>query len=82
MQHSDIVNSIKHIRPNAQFSLTGDELQWFDTEQTEPTAKEIEAGLKSYKLAIKQEAESKAVQRQAIADRLGLTADELKLLFG
>lgn len=28
------------------------------------------------------EAEAKAAQRQAIADRLGLTADELKLLLG
>jgi hypothetical protein len=28
------------------------------------------------------EAEAKAAARQAIADRLGLTADELKVLFG
>jgi hypothetical protein len=28
------------------------------------------------------EVEAKAAQRQAIADRLGLTADELKLLLG
>jgi inosine/xanthosine triphosphate pyrophosphatase family protein len=28
------------------------------------------------------EAEAKETQRQAIADRLGLTADELKLLLG
>ena len=28
------------------------------------------------------DAEAKATQRQAIADRLGLTADELKLLIG
>ena len=28
------------------------------------------------------EAEAKEAQRQAIADRLGLTADELKLLLG
>jgi hypothetical protein len=30
----------------------------------------------------KSEAEAKVLQRQAIADRLGLTADELKLLLG
>ena len=35
------------------------------------------------KQAAKQaEAESKAVQRQAILDRLGLTADEAKLILG
>ena len=31
---------------------------------------------------IQAEAEAKALARQAIADRLGLTADELKVLFG
>ena len=31
---------------------------------------------------IQAEAEAKATARQAIADRLGLTADELKLLLG
>jgi hypothetical protein len=32
--------------------------------------------------AMQAEAEAKATQRQAIADRLGLTADELKVLLG
>ncbi len=32
--------------------------------------------------AIQAEAEAKEAQREAIADRLGLTADELKLLLG
>ncbi len=34
------------------------------------------------KLARESEAEAKAAQRQAILDRLGLTADEAKLLLG
>jgi hypothetical protein len=33
-------------------------------------------------IARKAEAEAKAIQRQAILDRLGLTADEAKLLLG
>jgi phosphoribosylformylglycinamidine (FGAM) synthase PurS component len=32
--------------------------------------------------ALQAEAEAKATAKQAIADRLGLTADELKLLLG
>jgi hypothetical protein len=32
--------------------------------------------------AIKAEAEAKAIAKQAIADRLGITSDELKLLLG
>ena len=34
------------------------------------------------KIAAKAEAEAKAAQRQAILDRLGLTADEAQLLLG
>jgi hypothetical protein len=83
MQHSDIVNSIKHIRPSAQFSLTGDELQWFDTEQKKPTNKEIEAGLTAYQLAKESEAESKAQAKTQVEAKLlalGLTTDDLRAL--
>jgi hypothetical protein len=33
-------------------------------------------------VVIKAEEEAKAAQRQSIADRIGLTADELKILLG
>jgi hypothetical protein len=53
------------------------------TERDE-TAAETKARLDAAKeFAAKQaEAEAKATTRQAIADRLGLTADELKVLLG
>ena len=83
MEHNDKVKSIQFIRPNAEFTLTGDELEWFDTEQTEPTNKEIEAGLIAYKLAKESEAEAKA-QAKAVAEgklaALGLTTDDLRAL--
>ena len=82
MEHLDKVNAIKHIRPNAEFVLKGDELEWLDTEQTEPTKKEIENGLIAYKAALKAELDAKAAQRQEILDRIGLTADEAKLILG
>ena len=56
--------------------------------ETELTKQEITAREKMAKDAndankeFRAEAEAKAVARQAIADRLGLTADELKLLLG
>jgi hypothetical protein len=37
---------------------------------------------KANDIAIKAEAEAKEAQRQAILDRLGLTADEAKLILG
>jgi inosine/xanthosine triphosphate pyrophosphatase family protein len=43
---------------------------------------EIQAKYNEQSLAEKAEAQAKATARAAIADRLGLTADELKLLLG
>ena len=53
------------------------------TERDE-TAAETKARLDRIKeiAAVQAEAETKATARQAIADRLGLTADELKVLLG
>jgi hypothetical protein len=47
--------------------------------------KELKAREKEYKekkLALEAEAEAKSIARQAILDRLGLTADELKTILG
>jgi hypothetical protein len=49
--------------------MTADELKQFNAD-------------KATNQAIKAEAEAKAAARQAIADRLGLTADELQVLLG
>jgi inosine/xanthosine triphosphate pyrophosphatase family protein len=43
---------------------------------------EVQAKYNEQSLAEKAEAQAKATARAAIADRLGLTADELKLLLG
>lgn len=52
-----------------------------DREMTVAEFKEHQANLERDLLIEKQEKE-KAAQRQAIADRLGLTADELQVLLG
>jgi hypothetical protein len=49
--------------------MTVAEFKIYQTEETERLAKQAEA-------------EAKATARQAIADRLGLTADELQVLLG
>ena len=61
-------------------AITGEETI---TERDETTAekKEREQFQADYAKAQK-EAEAKATARQAIADRLGLTADELQVLLG
>ena len=46
------------------------------------TKSELDAEIKVIKSKLKAEAETKETQRQAILDRIGLTADEVKLLLG
>lgn len=83
MNHSDKLNSIKYIRPNAVFALRGDELEWLDETQIKPTDKEIKDGLIAYQATQQAEAETKA-QAKATAEgklaALGLTIDDLRAL--
>jgi len=37
------VNALQSLRPGAQWVLRGDDLEWMDTEQTQPTDAEITA---------------------------------------
>lgn len=82
MKHEDKVKAILQIRPESNFQLIGDDLIWQDENQTEPTETEIQAGWIAHQSAQIAEAEAKATQRQAILDRLGLTAEEARLLLG
>ena len=61
-------------------ALTGEETI---TERDETAAEKKEREAREKKLAaIQAETEIKAAARQAIAERLGLTADELQVLLG
>ena len=37
----DTANALQSLKPNAEWALRGDELEWLDSEQTEPTALEL-----------------------------------------
>ena len=39
----DKANALQSLRPNAQWVLRGDDLEWLDTNQTQPTEAEIQA---------------------------------------
>ena len=82
MNHSQILASVQYIRPNAQFVLRGDELEWLDTEQSKPTQAEIEAGWVAYQAKVESDKTEAAAQKQALLNRLGITEEEAKLLLG
>jgi hypothetical protein len=80
-----LVQAIRKLRPNSEFSFTDNDystIKWDVLEGDAPTQKEIDAAIKEVKADEKNKIETKAAQRQAILDRLGLTADEVKLLLG
>ena len=80
MEHNEIVASIKHIRPNAQFALSGDKLEWLDEEQVEPTKAEIKAGWVAYQTKLESDKTQLEAQKAALLNRLGITEAEAKLL--
>lgn len=80
-----LTRAIKSLRPNSEFSFIDNDystIKWDVLDGDAPTQKEIDDEIKRIKAQEKIEIKTKAAQRQAIADRLGLTADELQVLLG
>ena len=75
--------AIKLLKPEAEFSYTDNDystINWIVLDGDAPTQKEIDAAIKEVKANELAEAQAKAAQRQAILDRLGITAEEAQLL--
>jgi len=80
-----LTKAIKSLQPTAEFSFTDDDystIKWDVLDGDAPTKKQIDDEIKLLKASEITQAAAKAAQRQAIADRRGLTADELQVLLG
>lgn len=64
------------LRPGAQWVLRGDDLEWLDTEQTQPTEAEIQAEI----TRLQADFEAKQYQRDRAAAYPSI-ADQLDLLY-
>lgn len=80
MDHIEIVKAINHIRPNAEFVLRGEQLEWLDIKQSEPTKNEIEAGFIAYKSKVETDKAEAKAKRDALLERLGITEEDFALL--
>ena len=83
MNHLDKVKAIDFIRPNAEFVIIGDDIQWKDKTQTEPTEVEIGQAWIAYQAKVeadKVEAATKKAAAEAKLVALGLDLDDLKAL--
>jgi hypothetical protein len=75
--------AIRKIKPNSQFSYNDCDystIKWDVIEGNAPTQAEIDEAIEQVKAEEISEAQTKETQRQALLDRLGITADEAKLL--
>jgi hypothetical protein len=80
-----LAKAIKSLNPTAEFSYNEEDystINWIILDGDAPTQKQIDDEIKRIKAAEIAEAKAKETQRQAILDRLGLTADEAKLILG
>ena len=69
---ADKSDALVSLRPDAQWAMRGDELEWLDTEQTQPTDAEIDAEVIRLQAEYdaKQYARSRVSEYPAIGDQL------------
>ena len=80
-----LAKAIQNLKPGAEFSYQEDDystINWVTLDGDAPTKKQVDDEIKRIKAAEVIEVAAKATQRQAILDRIGLTADEAKLILG
>ena len=78
-----LFKAIKSLRPSAEFSFTDNDystIQWDVLEGKAPTQAEINKAIENIEANEAAEEQAKATAKAALLDRLGITADEAKLL--
>lgn len=82
---SIIVEAIRNLAPNAEFAFSGEDLttlDWHSTDIAQPSVAAIEIEIAKVKKAKETEEADKAAAKAALLAKLGITADEAKLLLG
>ena len=75
--------AIKYLKPTSEFSFTNDDystIKWDVLKGDAPTQAEIDDAISQIKADEAAELESKANQKAALLERLGITEEESKLL--
>jgi hypothetical protein len=80
MTHQEKVKIIQFLRPNAEFILRGEVIEWLDQKQIEPTQAEIENAKNAYLEKVEADKKEVEAKRKTILDKLGITEAEAKLL--
>lgn len=78
-----LVKAIRKLKPNSEFSFSNDDystIKWDVLEGDAPTQSEIDAAIKAIKADEKIEAQTKATAKADLLEKLGITAEEARLL--
>jgi hypothetical protein len=79
-------DALLKLRPNTEWFMQDNDISTLvfikPKNAVAPTQEEIDAVIKTIDAELIAEQKAKTTQRQTIADRLGLTADELQVLLG
>jgi hypothetical protein len=78
-----LIKAIKYLKPTAEFSFTNDDystIKWNVLKGDAPTQPEIDDAISQIKADEGAELESKANQKAALLERLGITEEEARLL--
>ena len=78
-----LAKAIKNLKPEAEFSYVNDDystIQWDILEGEAPTQKEIDDEIKKIKAAEIADAQTKATAKAVLLQKLGITAEEARLL--
>ena len=85
MKNKDLVNAIKYINPDAEFSIVDgdlDSIVWDKPKTGYPTKEEILAAVEPAKAKAQADIEAAQNAKNAVLQKLGLTADEVAALLG
>lgn len=85
MKNKELVDAIKYINPDAEFSIVDgnlDTIVWDKPKTGYPTKEEILAAVEPAKVKAQNDLEAIENAKADLLARLGITADEAKLLLG
>jgi hypothetical protein len=78
-----LVQAIKFLKPNSEFTFSNNDystIEWHVLEGAAPAQSEIDTAIEQIKADEIAQAEANAAEKVALLARLGLTAEEAKLL--
>lgn len=80
MEHNEIKNGLFQLGFENGWVLIGEEIVIWENAETRPSGAEIKAAAAIYQQTIQRVAAEKALEKAALLERLGITAEEAELL--